>query len=126
VKIFARWPVGIAAAACVLAAAAMIGLGQTERAHPLAATWEYGRLVVNLGEKETSTWTQTNGDLIEDSLQNLGQSYRKQHPSATNVANPDPEMDVLSAIGASGWELVAMQTRDNARWFYFKRIAQAY
>ncbi|MGO8702243.1 MAG: hypothetical protein ACLQVA_00385 [Candidatus Brocadiia bacterium] len=124
-KIFARWPIGIAAAACLLAGAAVIGLGQ-EHGHPPLATWEYGRLVVNLGEKETSTWTQTNGDLIEDTLQNLGQSYRKQHPAAANVSNSDPEMDILSAVGASGWELVAVQARDNSRWFYFKRLSQPF
>ncbi len=125
-KIFARWPVGIAAAACLLAGAAVIGLGQPERAHPPVASWEYGRLVVNLGEKATSTWTQTNGDLIEDSLPNLGPTYRKQHPSAADVSNPDPEMDILSSVGQSGWELVAMQARGDARRFYFKRISQPF
>ena len=126
-KIFSTWPVVIAAVLCLFGAA-VIALGQTERSHPLVAEWEYGRLVVGLGANPTSSWTQTNAGsaLTEDNVRKLSQSYRSQHSSTTDVSSSDPEVDILSAVGASGWELVAVQTVPNARWFYFKRLSQQY
>ena len=127
-KIFSTWPVGIAVAICLLGAVAVIALGQTDRSHPLVAEWEYGRLVVGLGANPTSTWTQTNAGsaLTEDSVRKLSESYRSRHSTAADVSSGDAEVDVLSAVGASGWELVAVQAVPNARWFYFKRLSQQY